>query len=758
MQDPSKEITNSTELLLLDKPIQSDSEDKLERSKIIDAIKDRIDSHKSTESITIGIEGSWGSGKTSIIHLLLNKFDKKWKDIDRHNIEYPDDNRDVNKIKLFWTCISINMNFYSYKSKKIMIINYIFVHNKSHRNKKHDSSNKPLIIFFNPWNYSNNGQILNDFFRSIYSTIKKENKCIADMFKKYASEYVPNITSSKHWGIGGSLSIWPFGVSARFSKTITQKPVYESKDLLVKTLELLNKKILIIIDDIDRLDADETLLILKLTKIVADFPNMVFILAYDKDKTIRKIDTKFEGNPTSEEGIGDNFIDKIVQYHFHIPKTHTFIYGNYFSGLVEEISKYSNIEMLDKNTWDSVYSNYLYALLHTPRHAKQYIKNIRIGLDIINAEEIDVLDFLLIEALRIYAIDVYNSVKIHILKLIQGDGTILADKEYKQQYHESLLQEICDKVPASNKNIIISILSYLFPHPNDRYKYSLRICTKSNFDKYFTMSLDPIDISELEIGILNNKLNEGSNAFVEYANKFRGIEYMNRIIACQRIISTIGKNDDTRLTNLLLSLCELSDNYVWALEDQDIESFIDLILEKFDDYNIRNKTLFSAIENVNISHSYLYLLTILHNDPKQKKLLSDNYLNVPHRISIQKLKYEFEVSGSLVNRNNLIFILDFWFKHGKGNDLVSAIAFAHSLLKSKNTLIKLLQNYVDSTTSPTKIDRNKLLKYFSNISIVDNAVSKLDKNELNSDEKKIIDWYENALNISSEKDTGKTDT
>ena len=86
MQDPSKEITMDDNSLLLDKPIQSDSEDKLERSKIVDAIKNRIDSHQSTESITIGIEGSWGSGKTSIINLLLNKIDENWRDINRYSI------------------------------------------------------------------------------------------------------------------------------------------------------------------------------------------------------------------------------------------------------------------------------------------------------------------------------------------------------------------------------------------------------------------------------------------------------------------------------------------------------------------------------------------------------------------------------------------------------------------------------------------------------------------------------------------------
>ena len=398
-----------------------------------------------------------------------------------------------------------------------------------------------MIIFFNPWNYSNNEQILNDFFRSIYSAIKKEDRSIARKFRKNASRYVPNITDSKTLSIGGSLSIWPFGVSARFSKTIAQKPVYESKDLLDKTLQRLNKKILVIIDDIDRLDVDETLLIFKLTKIVADFPNMVFILAYDKDRTIKKINAKFEGDAVLREGIGDNFIDKIVQYPFHIPKANIFSYGEYFSELIKTINKYSNIKILDKDTWDYAYKDYLYHLLQTPRNAKQYIMNITAHLNIIDAKEIYLPNFLLIEAIRIYAIDVYNSIYENKLKLVQVRGISFGNTEDNQKSHKLLLQEICDKAPLLNRNIIMSILLYLFPFHNDLYKDSLRICSKSHFDKYFTMSLDPTNMSEAEIEILKNKLNEGSDAFIEYAKKFTGIVYKHRMDACHKIISGIKK-------------------------------------------------------------------------------------------------------------------------------------------------------------------------------------------------------------------------
>ncbi len=743
---------------LLDKPIQSDSEDKLERSKIVNAIKSRIDNHKSTESITIGIEGSWGAGKTSIINLLLNKFDENWRDMDRHDIVHSVGNWIVNKIKLYWSCISIHMNFYSDVSNELMITNSLFAPRRGHGNKKHDYSNTPLIIFFNPWNYSNNGQILNDFFRAINNAIEKEDMLITSEFRKNASRYVPNIMDSKTLGIGGSLSIWPFGVSARFSKTIAQKPVYESKGLLDRTLQRLDKKIIVIIDDIDRLDVDETLLIFKLTKIVADFPNMVFILAYDKDKTIQKINTKFEGNPIlgttsfegnfidgnkklkgnlipgimhSYDGVGDNFIDKIVQYDFHIPKTHRFNYEKYFAELIEVINVYSNLEISDIDTWNTAYKYYLYTLLQTPRNAKQYIKNIITRLSIIDAKEICLQDFLLIEAVRIYAIDVYNSIYDNKLALVYYVSPPAEPRTHGKKQYNSLLQEICGKSPVKNKKIIMDILLYLFPYEENLYEYSLRICTKYDFDKYFTMSLDPRYISEKEIEELKNKLNKGINVSVEYSKKiFGNIAYENRYSVCRRILTHIESYNHVQLTNLLPSLWELSENGVWPLHGQDIWYFERRILEKLN-YVSREKSLLSAIQNVNIKYIHLYFLIILNKrqkENKQKELFREVDIDKLRSMRIEELesKYKMDIKK-----------------------------FAISFIKSKDNLIKLLCCYPNITTKSISINRAALSKYFDDIAVVDHAVTQLNKNVLNERDTEIIDWYENALNSSMEEGNDK---
>ncbi len=725
MQDYSKETTMDDDSLLLDKPIQLDSEDKLERSKIVDAIMDRVLSHTSKDSITIGIEGSWGSGKTSVINLVMDRIIKKYK---------PD----------IWE----NYDSYVFSSTT-------------------PSKISPLIVNFNPWIYSNEEKLLSDFFRLICHSITLRNKWLAIAFWFSTSEYINKILETSKLGLVTSVFLGTVEVTVNiFSilNVLLNTPIRfqlnNKKSRADKILGELNEKIFVFIDDIDRLDVDETLLIFKLTKIVADFPNMVFILAYDKDKAIQKINTKFEGNlipgiTHNYDGVGDNFIDKIVQYHFHIPKTHRFNYEKYFGELIEVINKYSNIEILDKDTWNSAYEDYLYALLQTPRNAKQYINNIRIRLSTISIKEIHLEDFLLIEAVRIYAIDVYNSLHDHILELVHDESIYGETRSRDEDAHNDLLKEIWDKSPANNKKIIMRIVSHLFPSYIGMYEHTRKICSKNHYNKYFTMLLDPTKISEKEIEILINKLNEGSNIFIGHAKKFKGIKYQYRVIACHKIISSIKKGDNIRLTNLLLSLWELSENGIWPLNlwyldtnEQVVWSFECNILYKLD-YASRKKVLFSAIESINIRHSYLYFLYRLSKPEEQKtlnKLLTADDMNELRRRCIKELESDSITSWALTNRGILEITLNFWFEYGKKNDIQMAKKFALSLLKSKDTLIKLLENYIDDISTRVRFDRNKLSKYFDDITVVDNEVTKLDKNKLTQEERDIVDMYKNALN------------
>jgi hypothetical protein len=72
------------------------------------------------------------------------------------------------------------------------------------------------------------------------------------------------------------------------------------------TLRALKKPILIVMDDVDRLSIDEVMLLFQLVKASADFPNMVYLLLFQRDIVEKSLQ---DGAPTSAR----EFLEKIVQ-------------------------------------------------------------------------------------------------------------------------------------------------------------------------------------------------------------------------------------------------------------------------------------------------------------------------------------------------------------------------------------------------------------------------------------------------------------
>ncbi len=85
-----------------------------------------------------------------------------------------------------------------------------------------------------------------------------------------------------------------------------------SYDELLNYIESLNKKILIVIDDIDRLNNNEIQQIFQLVKMLGNFPNTIYLLSMDDTivanslKEVQKYD-------------GYKYLEKIVQVPLRLP-------------------------------------------------------------------------------------------------------------------------------------------------------------------------------------------------------------------------------------------------------------------------------------------------------------------------------------------------------------------------------------------------------------------------------------------------------
>lgn len=188
--------------LSIDSPIKNKDDDRLGFSEDIDLLISKLP--KETEqAYSVGIVGSWGSGKTSYLNLLEKKLNKE----------------------------------------------------------------QFIVIKFNPRHSLNACTIQEDFFHELFSTLKRYDSRFSSSFKDYLKAI--NIIGENKF-LSSFLSIHQLWNSGREKQKISE------------AIKRLGKRVVVFIDDFDRLLREEVIEVLKLIDGNASFSNMIFFAAYDK--------------------------------------------------------------------------------------------------------------------------------------------------------------------------------------------------------------------------------------------------------------------------------------------------------------------------------------------------------------------------------------------------------------------------------------------------------------------------------------------
>ena len=317
---------------IVDEALRQGGDDALKISSYKDALVDFV---KRTDTpMTIGVQGEWGSGKTS----LLNQI---WNDLEKFNKE--DDS--IDDFKQIW----IN-------------------------SWEHSLLCSPEECLM---------KIINEIILELLDA--DTDKSRADKITKGVNNIMKGALR-----IGSSLTLGAAGVDAVddiFSENSNSiKELREQLKVLVndiKTLET-NKygKIVIYVDDLDRIEPKDAVSILELLKNIFNIKDCVFVLAIDYQVVVKGLVGKF-GKPTPEnEWEFRAFFDKIIQLPFSMPMGNYDI-ANYVLGLLDEIDFYKGEEELDPELINQFVTK---SIGGNPRSIKRLINSLAL-IKILNDKE-----------------------------------------------------------------------------------------------------------------------------------------------------------------------------------------------------------------------------------------------------------------------------------------------------------------------------------------------------------------------------------
>lgn len=250
---------------------------------------------------------------------------------------------------------------------------------------RHGRDDKPMfehvIIEFNPRQSKNVSTIQEDFFKALTESIPDEAQ-----IRKKIGDYLENI---------GIQDVHPL---AKVFTRILKGTKKEATDEVNDALDKLGKRLIVFVDDFDRLTDVEIIEVLKLIDKNAAFRSTIFITAYD-EKAVSNALRKYEG----ANGIA--YIDKFFTLRFHLPlRSNISIVNAMYRLLLKKIN--SDIDLLsimNKRFW------IVAECIRNLRDVKSFCNMFQIDYAFNSKHEINFEEYFLLELMKFRYYDDYCS-------------------------------------------------------------------------------------------------------------------------------------------------------------------------------------------------------------------------------------------------------------------------------------------------------------------------------------------------------------
>ena len=490
-------------MIVQDSPQTNIADDKFGREPIVDLIVDSINQTVKAEHncLVYGIYGKWGEGKTSLMN---------------------------------------------------------FVKNRLLSQGKEDGIN---LVEFNPWLVNNDESLLREFFNSIAKGVDEDTRKV---FKKYGSLAIfasKTIVNAFVPGVGDALAA---GIGmAKDALSDSQDTLAEQKKKVSEAIIKSRKHLVVMIDDVDRLDKEELHTVLRLIRQVADFKNCIYIVAMDVDMVAKAIGNHYGGGSYQD---GRKFIDKIVQVPITLPQ----IPQCDMLGFVKEELSVILKDLTSVEQVTEIVKTVL-PFINTFRDLKRYCNQISFVLPHL-AGEVNIHDLCALEAIKMVNATAYRRVyeKEDALRHIVGSTTLLADDkghEEAAQNYEEAKEWICEGMTGRLKDAVNDTLDFLFSTGSIFGQDDIdkkRLDTGVYFQKYFTQlvpgDLIPdrvLDAFERRIGEMS--VEDVAKQFDEWLEQYSSSEVKRASLYFIR--KNKERNEQCRTASMMakaLSVCKLA--------------------------------------------------------------------------------------------------------------------------------------------------------------------------------------------------------
>jgi predicted KAP-like P-loop ATPase len=362
-----------------------------------------------------------------------------------------------------------------------------------------------LVVHFNPWRFPDETQLLSGFFKSLAgavdASLETRGEKLGDIARKYAGLLAPVslLGVNAKDAVKGAAEISPVAT------------LEQLKERIEAVLSESGKRIVVVMDDIDRLDKEEVQATFRLVKLSADFPNTAYVLAFDEQRVAEALDEKYFG-----KGAGRNFLEKIIQVPLPLPPVSIKARRAMAIEGIQSALKLAQIELTEdqRQRFINVFDKAFLHRIETPRLAKRFANALTFALPLLRGE-VDTVDLILLEALRTFYPKLYTEIRENEDVFVGSVFDLAFSPTPKKEAEERVQTVLNASLEGLSKEDIKAarcVIQELFPKTgasgmfppgsygaDDIGAREKRIASKYYFQRYFTYGVPPHDVSDKEL-------------------------------------------------------------------------------------------------------------------------------------------------------------------------------------------------------------------------------------------------------------------
>lgn len=414
------------------------------------------------------------------------------------------------------------------------------------------NSESIIIVRFNPWSFSYEDNLLTNFYHTLAKSLEKNLSTLKEKIGKIFEGY-------------GSIAGFGGADLSKFGEALSKVDPNILKERINAFIKESGKKLVIVIDDIDRLDKTEIFSLIKLVKVNADFFNTYYLLSFDNEMVAHAISERF-GDGTKKSG--EHFLEKIVQVPLRIPKAQKSDLRAFSLSQIQNVINSIKIELTDSEIQDFLrfYDSSILSKISTPRAALRYANSISFSIPLLFGE-VNIVDLILLEGIKVFYPDLYEFIQVKSNYFLDSYNSRYGAEVNREDIKKKFLEDIRTKanITVEDESNVLSLLTFLFPRLQEllHNSFNMQFAETVNkerkvgsdffFRRYFSYCVLKGEISEIDFDIFLESLQKfDEKEIVGRLQKFSNDTPISTLLSKVRSIeSALGKENALKIAHAL---------------------------------------------------------------------------------------------------------------------------------------------------------------------------------------------------------------